>query len=111
MTDNITRQLNEAEATLTVSAALYAAAAGDVERLTELAAGMDREVAPVAFATMARWTAATVAKMAGGRSAALAILADSAEAELLEAAYALPETAVHAVLDEEQTDEGGGDRG
>ncbi|MEF9410402.1 hypothetical protein V4F30_17015 [Rhodococcus sp. IITD102] len=111
MTDNITRHLNESEATLTVSAALYAAAAGDLERLAELATGMDREVAPVAFAMLARWTAATVAKMAGGRSAALAVLADSTESAYLEAAYALPETAVHAVLDEEQTDEGGGDRG
>lgn len=103
MYDNIKRNLNEAEANLTVSASLYAAAAGDTERLEALVDGVDPDVAKMALVRMAQRTAATVVS-AVGRPRALAILADSTEAELLEATYALPGTAAQAVLDEERSD-------
>lgn len=108
MYDNIKRNLDEAEANLTVSAALYAAAAGDTERLEALVDGMDPDVAKTALIRMAQRTAATIVS-AIGRPRALAVLADSTEAELLEATYALPETGAHAVLEDERADEERGD--
>ena len=43
----------------------------------------------------------------GSRSATIALLADSAEAAYLEAAYAVPETGAHAVLEDEKREDRG----
>ena len=94
--------LTKAEATLTVSMALYAAAVGDDERVAQLAAHDDPDVIREAFTMLASWTAATVRAAVGSRSATIALLADSAEAAYLEAAYAVPETGAHAVLEDEK---------